>query len=66
MSISAADVSAITQARIDSDVSIAVARKIQDQQKQQGQSALDLLATAADAGPSAVHPSNAWRWTPPG
>lgn len=56
MSISAADASALAQLQVASDVSTAVARKALDQQKQQGQAALDLLAAAAAIATGPVHP----------
>ena len=56
MSISAADASALSQVRLASQVSTAVARKALDQQKQQGQAALDLLTAAAEIATGPVHP----------
>ena len=53
---SAADASAITQAQVRADVQIAVAKKMQDHQKQQGQAALSLLDAAAKVSTPPAHP----------
>ena len=52
----AADATALTQARFAADVSTAVSKKLLDQQKQQGQAALSLLDAAAQISRQPIHP----------
>jgi hypothetical protein len=52
----AADATAITQARVQTDVATAVAQKRQDQQKLQGQAVLSLLDAAAQVAQQPTHP----------
>jgi hypothetical protein len=55
--INAADASALTQSTIQADVAIAVAKKSQDQQKQQGEAALALLDSAAQVANLSIDPN---------
>jgi hypothetical protein len=52
----AADATALSQATLAADLSIAVAKKVQDQQKQQGAAALALLDAAAQLASPPIHP----------
>lgn len=54
---SAADASALAQSSIQADVAIAVAKKAQDHQKQQGAAALALLDAAAQVAAQPIDPA---------
>lgn len=57
----AADATAISQARFASDVGYAVARKSLDHQKQQGAAAIALLDAAASIAQGPSHPDKGHR-----
>ncbi|MEM9419595.1 MAG: YjfB family protein [Planctomycetota bacterium] len=56
-SFSAADASVLTQSSIAAEVSIAVAKKSLDHQKQQGAAALSLLDAASQIAAQPIDPS---------